>query len=186
MQKGSLSPRVLPNSTQAMYISNAEGVLVTLGSPQWYPGNLNPICTVMLKGSLSPRVLHNGTQAIIKVLKLNRIWNGWKHYVHTLLSTVSIGTPACRSISTTDMWPLTQAQCIGLGPSSDLLWRSVTVRYKVKYLIRKQVLVTSKPVLTLTPTGYYLSTLLNATECSVPKHEPCQMQQYAMGNSAIT
>ena len=40
--------------------------------------------------------------------------------------------------------------------------------------------------LTLTPTGYSLSTLLNATECSVPKHEPCQMQQYAMGNSAIT
>ena len=42
------------------------------------------------------------------------------------------------------------------------------------------------PKLTLTPTGYSLSTLLNATECSVHKHEPCQMQKYAMGNSAIT
>ena len=73
-----------------MYISNAGVVVVTQGTPQWYPGNLksytyisnagvvvvtqgtpngtqatsNPICTlVMQESSLSPRVLPNGTQA---------------------------------------------------------------------------------------------------------------------------
>ena len=77
--KGSLSPRVLHNGTQAIsicrrghchpgyspmvprqsqsytctYISNAEVVIVTQGTPQWYPGNLNPIhvhTLVMQKG----------------------------------------------------------------------------------------------------------------------------------------
>ena len=67
--KGSLAPRVLPmvprQSQSYMYISNAEGFIGTQGTPQWYPGNLNPICTlVMQKGSLAPRVLPNGTQAI--------------------------------------------------------------------------------------------------------------------------
>ena len=45
----------------------------------------------------------------------------------TLLSTVSIGTPACNKMSTTAMWPLTQAQWIGLGPNSFLLWLSAMV-----------------------------------------------------------
>ena len=61
------SPMV-PRQSQSymyMYISNADRVIVTQCTPQWYPGNLNPICTlVMQKGSLSPRVLPNGTQAI--------------------------------------------------------------------------------------------------------------------------
>ena len=57
---------MVPRQSQSyMYISNAEGVVVTQGTPKWYPGNLNPICTlVMQEGSLSPRVLPNGTQAI--------------------------------------------------------------------------------------------------------------------------
>ena len=42
MQKGSLSQRVLSNGTKVsqsyMYISNAEGVVVTEGTPQWYQG----------------------------------------------------------------------------------------------------------------------------------------------------
>ena len=52
---------MVPRQSQSyMYISNEEGVVVTQGTPQWYPGNLNPICTlVMQKGSLSPRVLPN-------------------------------------------------------------------------------------------------------------------------------
>ena len=50
MQKGSLSPRVLPNGTQAIPILRT------------------CMCTlVMQKGSLSPRVLPNGTQAIKNV-----------------------------------------------------------------------------------------------------------------------
>ena len=118
-QKGSLSPWVLPNGTQAISIlcrfeylitweplygrrgcchlgyslmvprqsqsyaglstwlpgnhCMAEQVVVTLGTPQWYPGNLNPMQVWVLdclgtivwqKGSLSPWVLPNGTQAI--------------------------------------------------------------------------------------------------------------------------
>ena len=56
---------MVPRQSQSyMYISNAEGVIVTLGTPQWYPGNLNPICTLVMQKGLSPRVLPNGTQAI--------------------------------------------------------------------------------------------------------------------------
>ena len=57
---------MVPRQSQSyMYISNAEGVVVIQGTPQWYPGNLNPIYTLVIqKGLLSPRVLLNGTQAI--------------------------------------------------------------------------------------------------------------------------
>ena len=57
---------MVPSQSQSyMYISNDEGVVVTQGTPKWYPGNLNPICTlVMQEGELPPRVLLNGTQAI--------------------------------------------------------------------------------------------------------------------------
>ena len=38
----------------------AEGVIVTQGTPQWYPGNLNPMCTLVMQNvSLSPKVLPN-------------------------------------------------------------------------------------------------------------------------------
>ena len=41
-----------------VYIINAEGVVVTQGTPNGNPGNPNPMCTlVMQKGLLSPRVL---------------------------------------------------------------------------------------------------------------------------------
>ena len=46
-------------------VTNAEAVIVTQGTPQWYQGNLNPVCTlVMQKGSLSPGILPNCTQEI--------------------------------------------------------------------------------------------------------------------------
>ena len=37
------SPMVPKQSQSYMYISNAEGVIVTQGTPQWYPDNLNPM-----------------------------------------------------------------------------------------------------------------------------------------------
>ena len=68
---------MVPRQSQSyMYISNAEGVVVTQGTPQWYPGNLNPICTLaMQKGSLSPSVLPSGTHVIVipKVSLSNRV-----------------------------------------------------------------------------------------------------------------
>ena len=56
---------------------NAERIVVTQGTPQWYPGNLNPICTlVMQDGSLSPRVLPNGTQAISILCRFVYFYDG--------------------------------------------------------------------------------------------------------------
>ena len=53
------TPQWYPGNLKSyMYISNAGVVVVTQGTPQWYPGNLNPIRTLgMQESSLSPRVL---------------------------------------------------------------------------------------------------------------------------------
>ena len=57
---------MVPMQSQSyMYISNAEEVVVTLGTPQWYPGNLNPYMYISnAEGVVVTQVLPNGTHAI--------------------------------------------------------------------------------------------------------------------------
>ena len=45
---------MVPRQSQSdIYIRNAEGVVVTLGMPQWYPGSLNPMQVCVLAVMIS-------------------------------------------------------------------------------------------------------------------------------------